>query len=193
MTSFSYTKEIPASGNDPSVDQPNMKTNTDSINDILAVDHVTFNVADGGTHKQVTMSSKNTPAAQTDPQSVIYTANGTASTNAQVFFVNAAQTLLLSIIKAYGFANSSGIVSSQSVNVSSVVRNSAGNYTVTLTGGAVATADYGVLVSPAYTSSQRLISSYSITNATTFNLYFGTASLLGPTDPDSFTFVVLQR
>lgn len=63
MPNFSYTTNIPFSSNSPSVDQPNMQTNTNSTANILAVDHVTFNAANGGTHKQVTLNTSNIPIA----------------------------------------------------------------------------------------------------------------------------------
>ena len=77
--SISYNLNIPNGPDNPSTDQPNMKTNTNSISSFVAVDHVGFNSSSGGTHLQTTYSSKNTPAAQTDPQSVQYTASGVAS------------------------------------------------------------------------------------------------------------------
>lgn len=46
-TNFVYTTNIPLATNKPSVDQPNMKTNTNSINSIIGVDHLTFGTATG--------------------------------------------------------------------------------------------------------------------------------------------------
>ena len=48
-----YNRDIPDAPNNPSVDQPKMKTNTNSIDTILAVDHISFNATDGGYHKVV--------------------------------------------------------------------------------------------------------------------------------------------
>ncbi len=50
MPSFTYNLNIPATNNNPSVDQPNMLTNNNSINSILGVDHNSFNIANGGYH-----------------------------------------------------------------------------------------------------------------------------------------------
>src|SRR5208337_4602987 len=100
-----------------------------STNGILAVDHNTFNTANGGTHLQVTFNSKNIPAAQTDPSSVSYTNSGTASTIADLFFRNQNGTFQTSPIKAWGLSDNTGaIVSSQSVNISSVVRTGDGAF-----------------------------------------------------------------
>ena len=46
-TNFTYTTNIPLSTNKPSVDQPNMQTNTNSISSIIAVDHNGFGTATG--------------------------------------------------------------------------------------------------------------------------------------------------
>lgn len=47
---FAYNSAIPASGNSPSADQPIMQANALSISNIIAVDHVGFNAANGGNH-----------------------------------------------------------------------------------------------------------------------------------------------
>ncbi len=52
MTNYAYTDNIPASQNNPSVDQPKMKVNTKSIKDIIGEDHVTFSANNGGFHKK---------------------------------------------------------------------------------------------------------------------------------------------
>lgn len=51
--SFTYNNLVPATNNDPSSDQPDMLINTQSINSIIAVDHVGFNAANGGYHKVI--------------------------------------------------------------------------------------------------------------------------------------------
>lgn len=55
MTNYTYKRDIPDGPNNPSVDQPNMKINTNSIDSIIAEDHYSFGVNDGGLHKQVRM------------------------------------------------------------------------------------------------------------------------------------------
>src|SRR5271154_5588484 len=54
MPSFTYTTNIPVAGNDPSVDQPNMTTNTNSIASILDEDMIGFGNANGGYHSKIT-------------------------------------------------------------------------------------------------------------------------------------------
>lgn len=46
-TTYPYNKNIPLSTNKPSVDQPNMQTNTNSISSIISTDHLTFGTATG--------------------------------------------------------------------------------------------------------------------------------------------------
>lgn len=50
MTNFTYTRDIPDGPNNPSNDQPPMKVNTNSIADLIAVDHHGFNDNLGGYH-----------------------------------------------------------------------------------------------------------------------------------------------
>jgi hypothetical protein len=87
MANFPYDNSVPAANDDPSDDQPVMLSNVEQSELIWDVDHVGFNADNGGTHLQTTFSSKNTPGVQTDPQSVLYTASGTASSVADLFFV----------------------------------------------------------------------------------------------------------
>lgn len=49
-----YNLGIPASGNNPSADQPLMQTNTNNINAIIARDHIGFKLQNSGLHNQVT-------------------------------------------------------------------------------------------------------------------------------------------
>lgn len=53
MTTFTYSRDLPESNNNPSVDQPDMKINTNSIDDLINVDHNSFGVANGGYHKVI--------------------------------------------------------------------------------------------------------------------------------------------
>jgi len=55
MTNFTYYDNIPNAPNDPSQDQPKMEVNTNSTDLILAEDHVSFNLNNGGWHKLIHM------------------------------------------------------------------------------------------------------------------------------------------
>ena len=54
--SFPYTTGIPNPPDNPSSDVSNMQTNTNTINSWVAVDHIGFNNAAGGLHKQVSFA-----------------------------------------------------------------------------------------------------------------------------------------
>lgn len=88
MTNFQYTPTIPDGPNNPSVDQPGMKINAQSINDILAIDHVTFNADNGGTHKQVVFSSNNVPSL---PATFPTLFTNTVSGLPQIFFYSGSE------------------------------------------------------------------------------------------------------
>lgn len=45
-----YNRDIPDAPNNPSTDQPLMKINTNAIDTLIAVDHISFNATDGGYH-----------------------------------------------------------------------------------------------------------------------------------------------
>lgn len=61
MPNFTYTRDIPDGPHNPSVDQPDMKTNNNSIDDIIEIDHYSFNDNLGGYHKQVDLVNKASP------------------------------------------------------------------------------------------------------------------------------------
>jgi len=129
---------IPNAPNDPADDQPEMKTNYANIAGFLQVDHVAAGVNPGaGFHKQVTYRFLNPPAAPTDPNSIGFTANsatlsnvtGSSGTVAQLFYRNQNGIFPCIPIKAFGTFTSLGaavtgpIVSSNSINVTTVTQN----------------------------------------------------------------------
>jgi hypothetical protein len=71
---FPYSSAIPNPPNDPADDVKTMQTNAGSINSIIAVDHVGFNVAGGGQHNQVTFNSNNPPTPPVSPP-ILFTNN----------------------------------------------------------------------------------------------------------------------
>jgi hypothetical protein len=52
MTTYTYDPTVPNGNDPPRNDQPFMQTNSASIFGIIGVDHVGFNIANGGAHKQ---------------------------------------------------------------------------------------------------------------------------------------------
>lgn len=198
MTSFTYNV-VPVSSNDPSQDQPQMLQNTNSINSLLGVDHVSFNSAgsggagaSGGQHLRVTYNDKTpAPAAQVDPLSLSYTKSGTASTVSQLFYKTQDAELQTSAIRAWGFGTSAGITALQSVNVFSFTNNGVGNYSVVLTTGSVTGSNFGVHITSAFTGITAVVGNYVITAPLTFTMrFFGINGIA--INPTSFTFSVYQ-
>jgi len=197
--SFTFTDSIPASGNNPSDDQPLMLQNNVATQGILAVDHFTFNAANGGQH-QWTQFPINvafpTPPTPTDSNSVAFPAAGIADASvAQYQFQNSVGTYFLSCIKAYALCTSGGIYESQSFNVASVVRASTGVYTVTLTDNVVSGNAYAVFITSTKSASPiTLVYSYAVNTmvAGQFTLNFVTALGLNAADPSFFNFIVVQ-
>ena len=56
MTEFTYFPTLPNPPDDPADDVAGMQTNAGSINGIIPVDHIGFNVINGGQHKQITFN-----------------------------------------------------------------------------------------------------------------------------------------
>lgn len=81
MSFQTYITGIPAANNNPSNDQPNMLTNTNSIPVVLAIDHFGFNDNNGGLHKQVTMPVQSgVPSTATVGMGVLYTKTASSLT-----------------------------------------------------------------------------------------------------------------
>jgi hypothetical protein len=77
---INYNLGIPASGDNPSTDQPNMQVNNDAIAQYVAIDHVAFNTNGSGQHEQVTFNANNIPSIPTNPP-VLFTNNQDGSGN----------------------------------------------------------------------------------------------------------------
>lgn len=60
MPDFTYTRGIPAASHNPSVDQPNMQVNNDSIDSVIGIDHYGFNDNNGGYHKVIHQPTQGT-------------------------------------------------------------------------------------------------------------------------------------
>lgn len=189
-----YNRDIPDTPNNPSNDQPKMKINTNSIDDILGVDHISFNANSGGTHLQNSYVNFSTGTViGGTPASVAYPAAGVAdATRAQYYFKNSTNNFLLSGIRAFAYAIRDTINAGQSSNIQSIVRNSAGKYTVTLTANSTSSSDYLILISSERTSNTSMSQSYTITSTTTFDLFFNFPITNLNVDPNSYSFIVIQ-
>ena len=137
MSTFSYNTGVPAANNNPSVDQPEIQTNTASINSLVGIDHVSFNAAGGGRHNQVTFNSNNPASLPANPPvlftniqdgngnnlpnalSQLFYYTGTAAQSQLQYFLNSANTAYGSVMLMGGlilkFGNVTGITQSGTV------------------------------------------------------------------------------
>ena len=83
---FSYNYGIPDAPNDPADDQPKMKTNFQSIGDLLAVDHVSFNESNGGIHEQVTFVQNNIPVGFPNTLGKLFTNVGVGGVQGLIYY-----------------------------------------------------------------------------------------------------------
>lgn len=83
MPSINYNLNIPDGPNNPSNDQPDMKENTNSINQWTAVDHYQFSDNTAGKHKQSRYVTSTMPAGLVNGEGTLYTKSSTGS---QLFY-----------------------------------------------------------------------------------------------------------
>jgi hypothetical protein len=146
---FNYTQGIPNGPDNPSDDQPNMQTNTNSDFGIWNVDHYGFVNALGGWHKVIRLPEI---VGNTDPLAVNVVPNGFPANAGQIYTKTVNGDLYLyyessngvvnqltndsSILDraAVNFTQLAGVVTiNNSYNVSSVTRISAGVYVIAFT------------------------------------------------------------
>lgn len=149
---FTFNNAIPAAPNNPSVDQPDMLTNNISTDSILAVDHISFNTANGGTHKYVNFSktviSDNIPGLPSNPSSFAYTGAGVVdTTHPQLYFKNSNNTFLVNCIKAFGSFNNTplGTTFINNMNCTLSINGTGTLATITLTAGATTSTSFIVI------------------------------------------------
>lgn len=201
---FIFNTGIPAVNNNPSVDQPDMLQNNVSTDGILAVDHISFNTNNGGNHLQVHFPVYSSPSVvngSATQGSVLYGAAGTAdAAHAQLYFKTAqnAGTFVLPVtcLRAWAFVSGGvgpGVIASQAVNVSSIVRNSTGVYTITLSTNAVSSANFAVQMNSSTSGGgATLANAVTSRGVGTFTVQFANISTGSFTDPTNFSFQVLQ-
>lgn len=113
MTNFPLSGTTPVTGNKPSVDQPTMTQNNASILGWSSVDHVGYNIDEGGLHNQVTFLPNQSAPSLNGGVGGLYT--NFVSGLSQLFFQNASQNrqltgdLLVSSGTNYGFQTPWGI------------------------------------------------------------------------------------
>jgi hypothetical protein len=80
---IAYSSAIPDPVNDPGDDVSTMQSNAGAISQIVAIDHVGFNVSGSGQHNQVTFNANNVPVPPVSPP-ILFT--NTAAGLPQLFF-----------------------------------------------------------------------------------------------------------
>ena len=92
MAIFPYTRDIPFPTNSPAQDQPNMLINTNKIDELIAVDHVSFGIANGGYHEVIHFDTQGVDPPAVAGIGELYTKSVTfnAVTNAALFYQNGA-------------------------------------------------------------------------------------------------------
>ena len=172
MATFTYNRNIPFADNDPSDDQPLMQTNTNSTDDILDVDHYSFETTNlDGWHRQLTLAGRNVAAAQTDPASVVYSdANAaSASLNSNLWYRNQDGIFPLSSIRAVGtfttVAPAGAVVVDNGYNIVGITKGAGSFYTIELVANCV-TGDNVIVVTGESNTNNEPTYSFSNPNLT---------------------------
>ncbi len=192
---FSFNDGIPATNDNPSSDQPGMLQNNVSTNGIIAVDHITFNLANGGTHTQVHLPGFTTPAVingTATQGSVLYSQAGVADTAYATLTMKNARALNfpISLIRAYGVFDATGTpIGTQNLNLTTAAPV-ASVFTMTIATGAINGNTYGVLAIASSTGTAGIPANYVYGAGGTFKLSFGLVGAVTPAN--GFTCIVFQ-
>lgn len=152
--SFTYNLNIPNPPNPPSVDVPNMQTNTNSINNWVQVDHVGFAGTTSGQHNHVTFpvvqTGTSSPFANTYPISQIFPQTfGNVATTEELYYADsstgggprASINRLIPTVKGYAMVNWNGVAwtllgsatNNLQVNIASISAAASTGFTVNFT------------------------------------------------------------
>jgi hypothetical protein len=197
---FPFNTGVPATDNNPSIDQPDMLENTGSENSIWAVDHISYNSNNGGSHLQTGFPDYRSPVLPSDGganhPSVAYPAAGVAdNTNAQYYFQNAlARAFPLSAIRSFGsFVSSStsgNITPSIQYNVNGSIVQTVGSpntsFQITLNSNTTTTNNVAVFIFGSF--SVQALGYTFVSNILTFTALSSSVISVTPT----FNFLVLQ-
>lgn len=187
---MSFQPGIPNATDLISVSQGDLKNNFTTLNTAWNVNHIGFNATGAGKHSMVEMPVTTDPAT-TASEGAIYTK--AAGGRTELFYRGASSgpIIELSVIKAWASFNGTNGALIDSYNISGVVRNGAGDYTVTFV-TALQNANYGVVVTPAMNSFS-IGAIPGVNTLTTANFKILTKSLTSNsgTDLSPVSFVVL--
>lgn len=177
MPNFSFTRDIPFATHNPSSDQPIMQTNTNSEDSIWAVDHHGFNDNLGGYHNVIHQDPQLADPAAIPGIGQTYVK--TVGSDVQLFYESG-----LGVVSQ--LSNSSALLPrvavnfnviatvptiQNSFNVTSVVRNGLGSYTINFTSPLSSQFYY-----PCINGQQASGSSAGVSNVITSPVYIPTTS-----------------
>lgn len=100
---FAYFPNIPNPPNDPADDVNSMQTNSQSIGQLIAVDHVGFNVPNGGQHNQIRFALNQAAPSLGAADSVMFT--NIVNTFSELFFKNNRATIQLTDLTVSSVGN----------------------------------------------------------------------------------------
>ncbi len=142
MPNFTYKRDIPHSTHNPSVDQPDMEVNNNSIDSLIQIDHYGFNDNLGGYHKIIHLPPQVSDPAPVAGTGQIYTktvagdqelyyesGNGVIGKISNPSSIDPVVAVNFSVAPGPGFA----VTINNSFNVASVVRELVGQYLITFT------------------------------------------------------------
>lgn len=204
MPNIGYNPGEPLANETPSVSQPKMAQNTNAVNDIIAVDHYSFGVDNGGYHKQINFPGPVAQADPTPPRAILYPVSGVASNSQtdlvwrnQATFPDPPLLFPVTMIRAFGTVQNG--VMTNAYNAAFVSQTS-GTITINLTSGCVTGTNYIVLCSTTTGTTgggakDQICTTYSIESDT--QIKFKSVDVrLGPTgsvtDVLQLSFIVMQ-
>lgn len=131
MGNYVFDITIPASGHNPSTDQPIMLANNVSDASIWAQDHVGYNADNGGLHKQVTFTANQSAPGFGSGVSDLFA--NLSSSISQLFFQNSTTTFQLTGLPLVTSGTDYGIVTpwGLTINFGNHSSSSGGSTTVT--------------------------------------------------------------
>lgn len=100
---FPYFPNIPNPPNDPADDVSSMQTNSQNIGNIIAVDHVGFNIPNGGQHDQISFALNQAAPGLGAAGSVLFT--NLVSSISELFFKNSRATIQLTDLTVSSVGN----------------------------------------------------------------------------------------
>lgn len=174
MPNYPYNQDIPDSPNNPSLDQPNMKINTNSTFSILDVDLYGFGDTEGGYHQQSTYVAQGSAPVSDATHSPLY-GKVTAGIN-EIYLNRFISSVDTPVQLTSGATSTSGSFGSSSVNRSflpggfkvqfgNITTSGGGSGTITFSPAFSTLLGLNVSIAAASSTATVAITAYSATSA----------------------------